>query len=156
MFFWNSLAFSMIQQMLAIWSMVPLPSLNPTWTTGSSIPSPQPNKSRLLGSTNRGSQCPFWGVYRHLHREGRKKLWGLGEPRLAMTHRHSWGAPIDARPWAHSAWDGSSLGNRLAYWGWWVSRQNTERCWRGVSLQILKHPCTWLGLVHIQMGPRDH
>ena len=28
-FFWNSLAFSMIQQMLAIWSLVPLPFLNP-------------------------------------------------------------------------------------------------------------------------------
>ena len=28
MFFWNSLAFSMIQQMLAIWSLIPLPFLN--------------------------------------------------------------------------------------------------------------------------------
>ena len=35
-FFWNSLAFSMIQQMVAIWSLVPLPFLNPAWTTGSS------------------------------------------------------------------------------------------------------------------------
>ena len=32
MFFWNSLAFSMIQQMLAIWSLIPLPFLNPAWT----------------------------------------------------------------------------------------------------------------------------
>ena len=32
--FWNSLAFSMIQQMLAIWSLVPLPFLNPAWTSG--------------------------------------------------------------------------------------------------------------------------
>ena len=32
MFFWNSLAFSMIQQMLAIWSLVPLPFLKPAWT----------------------------------------------------------------------------------------------------------------------------
>ena len=31
MFFWNSLAFSMIQWMLAIWSLVPLPFLNPAW-----------------------------------------------------------------------------------------------------------------------------
>ena len=36
MFFWNSLAFSMTQQMLAIWSLVPLPFLNPAWTSGSS------------------------------------------------------------------------------------------------------------------------
>ena len=31
MFFWNSLAFSMLWQMLAIWSLVPLPFLNPAW-----------------------------------------------------------------------------------------------------------------------------
>ena len=35
-FFWNSLAFSMIQQMLAIWSLVPLPFLKSAWTSGSS------------------------------------------------------------------------------------------------------------------------
>ena len=36
MFFLNSLAFSLIQQSLAIWSLVPLPFLNPAWTSGSS------------------------------------------------------------------------------------------------------------------------
>ena len=36
MFFWNSLAFSMMRRMLAIWSLVPLPFLNPAWTSGSS------------------------------------------------------------------------------------------------------------------------
>ena len=36
MFFWNSLAFSMIQQMLASWSLVPLPFQKPAWTSGSS------------------------------------------------------------------------------------------------------------------------
>ena len=35
-FFFNSLAFSMIQWMLAVWSLVPLPFLNPVWTSGSS------------------------------------------------------------------------------------------------------------------------
>ena len=35
-FFWNSLAFSMNQWMLAIWSLVPLPFLKPAWTSGSS------------------------------------------------------------------------------------------------------------------------
>ena len=34
MFFWNSLAFSMIQQMLATWSLVSLPFLKPAWTSG--------------------------------------------------------------------------------------------------------------------------
>ena len=36
MFFWNSLAFLMIQQIVAIWSLVPLPFLKPAWTCGSS------------------------------------------------------------------------------------------------------------------------
>ena len=34
--FWNSLAFLMIQRMLAIWSLVPLPFLKPAWTSGCS------------------------------------------------------------------------------------------------------------------------
>ena len=34
--FWNSLAFLMIQRMLAIWSLVPLPFLKPAWTSESS------------------------------------------------------------------------------------------------------------------------
>ena len=33
---WTELAFSMIQQMLAIWSLVPLPFLSPAWTSRSS------------------------------------------------------------------------------------------------------------------------
>ena len=36
MFFWNSLAFSMIQQRLIIWSLVLLAFLNPAWTSRSS------------------------------------------------------------------------------------------------------------------------
>ena len=34
-FFWNFLAFLMIQQMLAHWSLIPLYFLNPPWTSGS-------------------------------------------------------------------------------------------------------------------------
>ena len=36
MFWGSSFAFLMILQMLAIWSLVPLPLLNPAWTSGSS------------------------------------------------------------------------------------------------------------------------
>ena len=36
MLFWNYLAFSMIQCMLAIWSLVPLSYVNPPWTSGNS------------------------------------------------------------------------------------------------------------------------
>ena len=48
MFFWNSLAFSMIQQMLAIWSLVPLPFLNPAWTSESSRLKPNLKNFELL------------------------------------------------------------------------------------------------------------
>ena len=34
MFFWNAHAFLMIQWMLAIWSLCPLPFGNPAWTSG--------------------------------------------------------------------------------------------------------------------------
>ena len=34
--FWNFLAFSLIQWMLAIWSLVSLPFLDPAWTSGGS------------------------------------------------------------------------------------------------------------------------
>ena len=36
MFFWSSLAFSVSQRILAIWPLVPLSFLKPTWTSGSS------------------------------------------------------------------------------------------------------------------------
>ena len=36
MFSWNSLAFSMIQWMLATWSLVPLPFLKPAWASRTS------------------------------------------------------------------------------------------------------------------------
>ena len=36
MFFWNSIAFSRSQWILAVWSLVPQPFLNPVWTYGSS------------------------------------------------------------------------------------------------------------------------
>ena len=48
MFYWNSLAFSMIQQMLAIWSLVPLPFLNPDCRSGGSV-------SIFLGSLGPGA-----------------------------------------------------------------------------------------------------
>ena len=36
LFFWKSRAFSLNQKMLAVWSLVPLPFLNPAWTSGNS------------------------------------------------------------------------------------------------------------------------
>ena len=37
MFFWNSLAFLIIQQMFSVWPLVPLSFINPIWTSGNSL-----------------------------------------------------------------------------------------------------------------------
>ena len=51
MFFWSSLAFSMIQWMLAIWSLAPLPFLNPAWT---SLTDEKPRKGCSLSQSIQG------------------------------------------------------------------------------------------------------
>ena len=67
MFFWNSLAFSMIQWMLAIWSLVPLPFLNPAWTSVYQISffwwrfSPEPLRELIF------LPWVFTGVYTYFH-----------------------------------------------------------------------------------------
>ena len=52
----GSLAFSMTQQMLAIWSLAPLPFLNPAWTfknlERTIQPSPSPTESKSLFCTS--------------------------------------------------------------------------------------------------------
>ena len=69
MFFWNSLAFSMIQQMLAIWSLVPLPYLYPAWTSGSSqftqcwIPACRILSHNLTSMRDEGSCLVFWTFF---------------------------------------------------------------------------------------------
>ena len=51
MFFWSSLAFSMILWMLAIWSLVPLPFLSPAWT---SLTDEKPRKRCSLSQSTQG------------------------------------------------------------------------------------------------------
>ena len=53
MFFWNSLAFLVIQWMLAIWSLLPLPFLKPE-----ELPHTQGQEWRLRGHT----PCPMWAA----------------------------------------------------------------------------------------------
>ena len=69
MFFWNSLAFSTIQRMLAIWSLVPLPFLKPAWTSGSSLFTycwrfPQKNFEHYFASMWDECNCVvFWAFF---------------------------------------------------------------------------------------------
>ena len=60
MFFWNSIAFSMIQQMLAIWSLVPLPFLKPAWTSGSSQFMPSSLQKKKWTTEDDMVQWHYW------------------------------------------------------------------------------------------------
>ena len=61
MFFWNSLAFSMIQQILALWSLVPLPFLKPAWTSESQVIKSNLNLS--LGSSKWGEKTNNYWIH---------------------------------------------------------------------------------------------
>ena len=69
MFFWNSLAFSMIQWILAIWSLVPLPFLKAAWTSGS-------HGSRIADTINMCvGMCVCVCVYIYIYRERERDNW---------------------------------------------------------------------------------
>jgi len=53
-FFWNALAFSMIQQMLTISSLIPLPFINPALTSGSWWWTGRPGVLRFMRSQRVG------------------------------------------------------------------------------------------------------
>ena len=95
MSFWNSHAFSMIQQMLAVWSLVPLPFLKQAWTSGSSrftyCWSGLENFEHYLTSVGDECNCAaFFGV---------AFLWDCNE---------DWPFPV--------LWPLLSFPNLLAYW----------------------------------------
>ena len=87
MFFWNSLAFSMIQLMLAIWSLVPLPFLKPcpaqsshTWYNLSSLyKDPAPLASIWSNSEGRRQWHPT--------------------PVLLPGKSHGWRSLVGCSPW---------------------------------------------------------
>ena len=67
MFFWNSLAFTMILWILAIWSLIPPPFLNQASTCGSSgshmlKPSLKDNLTSMWNERNRMVVWTFFGI----------------------------------------------------------------------------------------------
>ena len=88
MFFWNSLAFSMIQQMLAIWSLVPLPFLKPAWTSGSSQFMYSWSLAwRILSITSMWDECNCAVVWAFF---GIVFLWDRNENWLFQSCGHCW------------------------------------------------------------------
>ena len=91
MFFWNSLAFWMIQQMLAVWSLVPLPFLNPAWTSGSPwfthvlLKSGLENFEHYFTSVRDKSNCAIvWAFF------GIACLWDWSKTELFQSCSHCW------------------------------------------------------------------
>ena len=76
--FWNFLAFSMIQQMLAIWSLVPLPFLSPPCTSEVSIHIPMKSSLKDFehNLTSMWNECNCMVVWTFL---GIALLWDWNE-----------------------------------------------------------------------------
>ena len=98
-FFQNSLAYSMIQQMLAIWSLVPLPFLNPACTSeGSQFTYCWSQSWRILSITLLACEMSVV-VWQFEHFFGTAFLWNWNE---------NWPFPV--------LWPLLSFPNLLAYW----------------------------------------
>ena len=90
-YFWDSLAFSMIQQMLAIWCLVPLPFLNPAWTSGSSwfmyywsLPSLKDSEDYFASMWNACNCVVVWTYF------GIAFFWDRNETDLFQSCGHCW------------------------------------------------------------------
>ena len=90
MFFWNSLAFSVIQWMLAIWSLVPLLFLNPVWTSGNSqILSCWSLAWRILSITLLA--CEMSALIRQFEHSSALPFFGIGmKTDLFQFYGHCW------------------------------------------------------------------
>ena len=101
MFFWNSLTFFMTQWMLAIWSLVLLPFLNPAWTSETSqlthywrlawrilrITLLACEMSAIVWSFEYSLAFPFFGIGKkdQLHSNPKEDTKPLSKPKLSMT-----------------------------------------------------------------------
>ena len=96
-FFWKSLAFSMIQWTLAIWSLVPLPFLKPAWISGSSQFRYCQNLAlRILSITSMWDECNCVVV------------WAFFGIAFLCDWNENWPFPV--------LWPPLSFPNFLAYW----------------------------------------
>ena len=92
--FWNSLAFSIIQRMLTIWSLVPLPFLNPAWIWKFLVhvllkPSLQNFEYYFASMWNECSCAVVWAFF------GIAFLWDWNENWPFQSGGHCWVFQID-------------------------------------------------------------
>ena len=89
-FFWNSLALSLIQQILATWSLVPLPFLKPALTSGSSrLTYCWSLASRILSITLLA--CEMSALVQYFEHSLGLPFLGIGmKPDLLQSYDHYW------------------------------------------------------------------
>ena len=134
MFFWNSLAFLMIQWVLEIWSLVLLPFLKPAWTSGISRftywllkPGFENFKHYFTSMWDKCNCAVVWAFL------GIAFLWDWNE---------NWPFPV--------LWPLLSFPNFLAHWGQYF-HSITFRIWNS-STGIPSHPLA----LFIVMLPKAH
>ena len=84
MFFWNSLAFSVIQRILMIWPLVPLPFLKPAWTSASSQPGLENFEHYFTSVWDECNCAVVWAFF------GIAFLWDWNENWLFQFCGHCW------------------------------------------------------------------
>ena len=100
MIFWNSLAFQMIHQVLAIWSLVPLSFLKPAWTSGSSW---------FIYCRSLAWRILFWALFSSVWDECNcRVVWAFFGIAFLWDWNEKWPLPV--------LWPLLSFPNLLAYW----------------------------------------
>ena len=139
-FCWNSFAFLMTQQMLATGSLVPLPFLNPAWTSGSSRFTYYQSLAWRILRINLLAWRLFKSKVRNRH-EGRfqksHSCLPENDPHPALPlhfhqvitggHLHWTGCTFTARQTWESDW--SCRAQRYSQWFVLVSRERCRRLW---------------------------
>ena len=126
MFFWNSLAFSMIQRMLVIWSLVPLPFLKPAWTSWSSRftycvlkPSSENFEHYFTSMWDEGNCVVVWAFFGIAFVWLWRRKW-QSTPVLLPGKSHGWRSLVGYSPWDRKESDTTerlhSLHSLLWHW----------------------------------------
>ena len=155
MFFCNSLAFLMIQRMLAIWSLVLLPFLKPAWTSGSS----------------RFTYCWIW-LQRVCTQWTLERVWREGNPPTMWVGMWIGAANclIGKIPWTRE-WQPTPVllpGESHGQMNWWAAIHGITKSWTQLSdpsskmsLTLFKNENFWHGLIkhhhyfHWPLGKRE-
>ena len=115
----------MIQQMLAVWSLVPLPFLKPAWTSGSlRLTYCWSLVSRILNITSVWDECNCAVVWAFF---GIAFLWDWGQEAKGMTEDEmaGWHHQLDGREFEWTPGDGGGQGGLTCCSPWGCKESDT-------------------------------